>query len=216
MRPGPSPGDPELRGFNAGDPSPKWNNPPDRYRCSLPQAGSGAYINFNVCATHHRLVCPQLALSLSPYRRYDRRVLFDSRALMSKVARTCFPRSAAFRCDGRKNRGPTKQVRATRRGTIHLVVKRPCHPIVSGRGPFTKVSTMWCEGFRSAGDCRPGRLAGRGLRHRKCGNSRKRLRSCERIDQRTKQLTQRRQDAKSRQANKGVLLCASLRLCVFA
>jgi hypothetical protein len=32
----------------------------------------------------------------------------------------------AFRCDGRKNRGPTKQVRATRHGTIRLAVKRPC------------------------------------------------------------------------------------------
>jgi cold shock CspA family protein len=31
-----------------------------------------------------------------------------------------------------------------------------------------------------------------------------------------KQLTQRRQDAKGRQANKVVLHCASLRLCAFA
>src|ERR1019366_7572031 len=40
----------------------------------------------------------------------------------SKVADLIL-RSAAFRCDGQKNRGPTKQVRATRRGTIHLDVR---------------------------------------------------------------------------------------------
>ena len=220
MRPGPSPGDPELRGFNAGDPSPKWNNPPDRYRCSLPQAGSGAYINFNVCATHHRLVCPQLALSLSPYRRYDRRVLFDSRALMSKVARTCFPRSAAFRCDGRKNRGPTKQVRATRRGTIHLVVKRPCHPIVSGRGRVPRYRRCGVRDSEARGTAGRGALPGVVCA---TGNVETLGKGSEAVKESTKEQNNSRKDAKTQRAAKQTkefffaLLCdfASLREIVY-
>jgi hypothetical protein len=59
-----------------------------------------------------------------------------------RLTRTCFKRSAAFRCDGRKSFGPPKQVRATRRGTIHLAVKRPAWGSAIPDSPIEEVTSL--------------------------------------------------------------------------